>query len=331
MSKKSILITGANGFTGKHACEYFLNEGYKVYGLIREGNSNQNIEVKEEVKENLETIICDMTEFNHLSVLIKMIKPDYVLHTAGKNSVVESWKHPAYYVKANILATVFLLESIREAHLFSTKTLVIGSTLEYNLNTNTPNHPYGLTKTFQSLVAKSWNHLFHLPIIIAKPTNLIGPGPSTGICSMIGEKVAKIRNQMETDPIEIRNLNDERDYLDIRDAIRAYDRIFQKGKIGETYTIGTGQFRTLKEVITTFEKYIDVKLPISFPEGISFKSSERNNNHESKDKEKENNFQYKREIEKIRQLGWKPNYTFDSSIKDIIDYFCPMENRNEEK
>ena len=117
---------------------------------------------------------------------IKAVKPDYILHTAGKNDVKESWEKPAEYVTVNVLATVHLLEAVRKVK-NNGKILVIGSALEFDPS-GLPNHPYGLTKTFQSLVAKSWDTLFHLPIMIAKPTNLIGPGPSNGFCSLIAEK-----------------------------------------------------------------------------------------------------------------------------------------------
>lgn len=298
MVNRKILITGAGGFTGWHACQYFLNNGYHVVGLVRKKRFNKDLP-------NYKEWECDLTDEFSVYDTIKAIKPDYILHTAGKNDVKESWEKPAEYVTVNVLATVHLLEAVRKVK-NNGKILVIGSALEFDPS-GLLNHPYGLTKTFQSLVAKSWQTLFHLPIMIAKPTNLIGPGPSNGFCSLIAEKIALAEKDCLAEPVLIDDSTQERDFLDVRDAVRAYELILLKGKIGEVYPIGTGCYRTLKNVIDSFQSLTTVPVPVHM----------KVNKHDSgTDKA-----QGKMDLTNIRALDWHPGYPFLSSLNDILTYY----------
>jgi len=298
MGSRKILITGAGGFTGWHACQYFRNNGYHVVGLVRKKRYNKDFP-------NYEEWECDLTDEFSVYKIIKAIKPDYVLHTAGKNDVKESWEKPAEYVTVNVLATVHLLEAFRQVK-YGGKILVIGSALEFD-PIGLPNHPYGLTKTFQSLVAKSWETLFHLPIMIAKPTNLIGPGPSNGFCSRIAEKIALAEKNCLTEPVLIDDPTQERDFLDVRDAIRAYELILLKGRIGEVYPIGTGCYRTLMTVLNSYQSLTTISIPVHM---------KTNKHNFSTDKGTR-----KVDLTNIHALGWHPDYPFLSSLSDILTYY----------
>lgn len=302
MNENTILITGANGFTGRHACSYFLEKGYKVVGLVRTNGVVRN-------KEKYKQIECDLTDEKAIEQVVSTVQPDYVLHAAGKNDVKESWENPREYVKINVLATVYLLEAVRKLKK-KVRILVIGSALEYNPK-DPPNHPYGLTKTFQSLVAKSWESLFQLPVIIAKPTNLIGPGPSKGFCALLARKISEIEKGKKVEPIKVVDPNQRRDFLNIRDAISAYEKLLLRGEIGEVYPIGTGQYRALSEVINTLQELTKLPVPVQYSGQFTQKS--------------DNLVTEELDLSKINELNWHPEHSFRQSLEEIVTYYRSKE------
>ena len=131
---------------------------------------------------------CDLTDLALVEETVKEIVPDQVLHLAGQNSVAKSWENPGNYLHANVLGTVNLLEGIR-AYSPAARVLVAGSMLQEPI-TEPASHPYSLSKTMQMLVARTWEQLFKMKILLVKPCNLIGPGPSNGVCTIFAKKIA---------------------------------------------------------------------------------------------------------------------------------------------
>lgn len=289
-----ILITGASGFTGIHACEYFFSKGYEVVGIVRDSKTKIS---------NGQSIQCDLEDNAQVKRVIEEIKPDYVLHLAGKNNVVQSWDNPSSFIHTNVLGTVHLLEGIRVTAPKS-KVLVVGSMLQQPLR-EPANHPYSLSKSLQVLIAQNWGKMFNLNIMIAKPCNLIGPGPSQGVTSIFAEKIIQMEKG-EIDPFfENQNVLAVRDFLDVRDAVAAYEMILRKGMAGECYEIGTGKFRSIGEMLIEFKSHTNIPFQVKAnKEQASFTEA----------------FYYLY-LEKIKGLGWAPTFSFSTSLYDILEYY----------
>ncbi len=294
----TILITGAGGFTGQHACRHFLAKGWQVWGVVLQNNPN--------IKE-LNIKSCDLTNKQNVTSMIKEIKPDYVLHVAGLNSVMCSWGDPVKSIEANALSTLYLLEAIRkESH--DTRIVVVGSALEYEPMVSEVPHPYSLGKTMQMMIAKSYSTLYHMQIIMAKPSNLIGPGPSNGVCSIIASKVAQMEIGKIDSRLQLTNLSIQRDFLDVRDAVRAYDLLLHSGEINKVYSIGSGMSRSLQEVVHRIKSL--TKVPFS----VEVEHEESVHEEISMD------------LKSISELGWFSNITFQSSLQDTLQYFRNIDN-----
>lgn len=238
--KKTILITGGNGFTGRHACCYFASQGFNVVSVVRRKREENN-GVHEE--------ICDLTNAEMISNLIQRIKPSFVLHLAGQSNAGESWENPVLYIQSNVMATLFLLEALRQ-HASKCKIVVTGSVLQYPMKEESiPPHPYSLSKTMQIFAAKSWASYFDLDLVIAKPTNLIGPGPSTGVCSILAERVAAYEKTGVNEILMNMNLQAERVFLDVRDAVRAYHYLFLEGATGHEYEVAFGTQASIGDIV----------------------------------------------------------------------------------
>jgi GDP-4-dehydro-6-deoxy-D-mannose reductase len=289
-----LLITGASGFTGQHACTHFAKIGFDVTGVTRKSSL---------IDDRIHTEYCDLTNNEEVKQLIEKVNPQYLLHLAGQNHVGNSWVDPVYSLEANALSTAYLIEALRQKNP-SCKIVVVGSALQFNpSNIASLIHPYSLSKTLQVLIAQSWVVLFNMPIIFAKPSNLIGPGLSNGVCSIFAKKIVEMEENQAEKILEVNNLNALRDFIDVRDAVRAYETLLLKGEPGEIYEIASGKNRSLEEIINGF-KSITI---------VNFKLKTQSNGQ----------IEQQAEIipAKLMKLGWKPAISLESSLNDILNFY----------
>ncbi|MFD0694195.1 NAD-dependent epimerase/dehydratase family protein [Paenibacillus sp. GCM10027628] len=292
--KGTILITGANGFTGKHACAYFTASGMKVIAVVR--NKNSSSVQADQVEE------CDLTNRVQVLQLIQRTMPSYVLHLAGRNSVQDSWDDPIAHMDMNMMATLYLLDVLRNVP--ECRIVIAGSMLSFAPSDNPrPSHPYSLSKTFQMLAAQSWAHLFCQQIVVARPSNLIGPGHSNGLCGLLAKKAVKVERGLENTPFRLTSLIEERDYLDVRDAVKAYSYLLQFGTSGKVYSVGSGSNRTIQDIVIAFQSTIGWDLPLETGHIEGYVPPQPI------------------ELAPMTALGWKPEISFECSIADIIRFY----------
>lgn len=288
-----LLITGASGFTGQHACNHFVNAGFAVTAVSRKSFGNGQVQ----------TELCDLTNKESVGKLIKKVKPDYLLHLAGQNHVGTSWIDPVSSLEANAMSTLYLLEALRQENP-DCKVVIVGSALQFDpQNISTLTHPYSLSKTLQVLIAQSWGVLYNMNVVIAKPSNLIGPGISNGVCSIFAKKIVDMEENNAEKVLEVNNLQAIRDFVDVRDAVRAYEILLTQGKPGEIYDIASGISHSLGEVITSFRDLTTIDFEIK-----------------SKVMDQEDD---RVEIlpAEIVKLGWKPFLSLKSSLEDILYFY----------
>ncbi|WP_347550644.1 NAD-dependent epimerase/dehydratase family protein [Pseudalkalibacillus hwajinpoensis] len=292
--KPSVLITGAGGFTGHHACRYFLEKGWDVRAVVRKNRPQLS---------ELGISICDLTDKHQVKVMIEEEQPDFVLHLAGLNSVASSWKNPITSIEANILSTLYLLEAIRiESH--QTRIVVIGSALQYDpALSQLPEHPYSFSKTMQMQIAEIWAHLFGMNIIMAKPSNLIGPGPSNGVCSIIASKIVQMERKSVDRTLYLNDLSIQRDFLDVRDVVKAYEILLTCGEVGKTYEVGSGKSCSLQDVVQQVKTLTDVQFTV-----------------ETK-KAKGSHAEVAIKGQDMIALGWTPTISLRSSLNDTLEHF----------
>ncbi|MEI4770661.1 NAD-dependent epimerase/dehydratase family protein [Psychrobacillus sp. FJAT-51614] len=295
MTKKpKIMITGANGFTGVHACHYFKKAGYDVIAVFRTSPARIT-------DERIQMELCDLTDKHQVNRLISRTKPDQVLHLAGQNNVLESWNDPIVSLEANGMSTAYLVDAIRKEN-YHCKIIVVGSAFQVDLSmTSFLLHPYSLTKTIQTLIAQAWESLYGMDIVIAKPSNLIGPGESKGVCSILAKKVAELEVYDSEKVLTVNNLLAHRDFLDVRDAVSAYEKIFQIGKSGAIYDISSGKSRSLKEVTDTLQNLSKIEMRVHAINNTQEKILVTTN-------------------KELLDAGWKPLIPFEKSLEDILNY-----------
>ena len=296
---KKILITGAQGFTGQHACLIFSELGYHVIPVIRGDFKNSTKDI----------LYCNLTYLADVEKVIQTTKPDFIIHLAGKNHAGESWKHPELYMDSNIKGTINLLEAVRKIKP-DTKIAVVGSMLETSLTEEKPNHPYGLSKSIQSTVALAWYYLYQLPALVVRPPNLIGPGNSTGVCSQFGNKIVeaeKVNKQNVT--LTLNKLGLKRAFLDVRDAVSIYAGLLENGESGKIYDLVTEDRYSLQEIVNQY-KHLS---PCLIETDYVYQEEQPNTRLIEG-----NQFIFGERIEKVK---CPQKFKLEQSLRDILDFY----------
>ncbi|MGZ9585243.1 NAD-dependent epimerase/dehydratase family protein [Paenibacillus marinisediminis] len=313
MNGASILVTGASGFTGWHACRYFMNLGMQVTALVRRANP-------ELAAAGMRVIVCDLLDGAAVAAALHDAAPDYVLHLAGVNAVTDSWKQPIHTMQVNVMGTIHVVDALRTApHI---RALIITSKLKAPLSqAGTPVHPYAFSKSIQELAARAWSKLFGLDVILAEPSNLIGPGPSTGICSLLGQYIAKRERGWDSGDFLLSSRSVMRDYLDVRDAVAAYEKLLQAGEAGTVYSVQSGIHRSLGDIADTFRRMALTDVLFRWQD----ESSSLEGGGTTPTPIAASNSAYSDHVEQAAQtlpaaLDWQPARAFEHSVADILNY-----------
>ncbi|MGN7360058.1 NAD-dependent epimerase/dehydratase family protein [Paenibacillus sp. SAF-054] len=295
--KHVILITGASGFTGGHACRYFAGQGMQVAAIVR--NVPQG-----PAPEGITYYTCDLLNKQELEQVVQSVAPDYVLHLGGKNSVPESWESPLLYLETNVLPTIYLLNSLRP--LPACRIVIAGSMAVFPLTPPfEPPHPYSLSKSLQKAAALSWNALFGQSVILAEPSNLIGPGPSTGFCALLARHIAACEQEGKTAAFNVSSRKARRDFLDVRDAVRAYDLLLKRGTPGRTVIVRSGVQHTLEDIAVKMMAIAGSQAPLEWgdaPEAAVMTEAQAPE-------------------EGMAGLGWQPEIPLETSLRDVLRHF----------
>ncbi len=259
--EKKIIIIGSEGFIGKSFVDY--------YKRLDDSNIELYLVDIVPIKKN-NYYNANASNFEKINKIIQKISPDEIYNFSGSFTNVFKTDY-----QNNVIATKNIIESILLNNLDECKILINGSAAEYGLiqkedsiiNEDYPLNPisfYGLSKVFQTYLAKTYFLMDDINIYITRPFNIIGYGISSKL--FIGRLINEIKlNIKEKRKITLGNLSNERDYIDIEDLISAYIKIVRKGVPGEIYNIGSrSSIKTqnlLKKFIEIFEideKYIEI-------------------------------------------------------------------------
>lgn len=307
-----ILVTGGAGFIGSNFVLYMLNKypNYKIINvdmLTYAGNLENLLKVQdwpnyEFVKED----ITDGQAMNHLfSTGI-----DVIVNFAAESHVDRSILDPGIFVKTNVLGTQVLLDAAQKYGVTKFVQVstdeVYGSLGETGLFAETtplaPNSPYSASKAGGDLLVRAYHETFGLPVNITRCSNNYGPYqfPEKLIPLMISNALNNKCLPIYGDGLNVR------DWLYVEDHCSAIDLVIHEGKNGEVYNIGGNNERTNIHIVRTILEQLGK------PESL-IKYVEDRLGHDRR---------YGIDATKITtELGWKPKHTFDTGIKETINWY----------
>ncbi len=251
-SVRRVLITGATGFVGGYLVAHFA-EAYPDWLVT--GTSRHVAPADSRI------VACDLRDAEAVTALVEQVQPEMIVHLAGQSNVPASLKDPETTLANNILGTLHLLDACR-AHAPHARLLVVSSSEVYGPTPPEaqplcedrplrPANPYAVSKAAQEMLALQYARSYGLDVVVARPFNHIGPG-QTGdfVVSSFARQVVAVERD-ERRAIAVGNLDAARDFTDVRDVVRAYGLLLERGARGGIYNIGRGTAVTVGELLDT--------------------------------------------------------------------------------
>lgn len=245
-AQRTVLVTGWAGFSGRTLVPLLraAAPSLRIVGL-------DCVTPEDAATKPDEAHEADLCDAGALLEIVARVRPDYVVHLAGAMPPADG----AALWTANVGATQNLLLAVHEANP-AARVVSIGSAAEYGATLAAavdeghacrPTTEYGRTKLAQTFVALGLARQVGLHVCVARPFNLIGPGmpPKT----VVGEACAQLAASPAGGTIRLGRLTAHRDFVDIRDAVRAYWAIATGGEAGEIYNVCSGVAHSVESVI----------------------------------------------------------------------------------
>lgn len=323
---KTILITGGAGFIGSHVVRRFVNNypEYKIVNLdllTYAGNLENLKDI--DTKPNYIFEKGDIVDADYINALFAKYKFDGVVHLAAESHVDRSITDPMAFINTNVIGTANLLNAARdtwngnfEGKLFyhiSTDE-VYGSLGEtgYFLETTPydPQSPYSASKASSDHLVRAYNNTYKMPTIISNCSNNYG-------ANQFPEKLIPlaINNIKKSKPVPIYGKGENiRDWLFVIDHASAIDKIFHKGKVGDTYNIGGNNEWKNIDLIHKLCEIMDDRLGREAGESaklITFVTDRAGHD-----------MRYAIDSSKLqKELGWAPSVTFEQGIEITADWY----------
>lgn len=314
--KKKILITGFSGFVARNFIEYAINNwlDIEIYGIdiVRPEFSIEQYQERIDIGFR----ILDLLDQEELKSYLTMICPDYILHLASFSSVAYSWKNPRLSFINNTNIFLNLVLSVYQLGLKS-RILSVGSSEEYGKYAKEdmplqeeyplhPNSPYAVARVSQEMLSQIFAKDYGVDIILTRSFNHIGPWQDNRfvVASFI-EKTLEIKRSGEKKGIiEVGDLDIVRDFVDVRDVVRAYWMLLCKGRGGEVYNICSGNGIKLESILVEIGNIVQVKVI-----GKSVKEYIRPD---------DNKIVIGSNKKIFNELGWKPEIELRKTLMDMV-------------
>jgi len=311
-----VLITGIAGFVGSHFVDFLLKKkGLSIFGIEK---PNANIEKIAYAKKDIKYYECNVNNYQVLKRLVGRIRPDFIIHLAAQASPLVSWKAPADTLKVNAIGQVTLFEAIRELGI-NPKIILAGSCEEYGLvkeneipiketHALRPLNTYAVSKVAQDFLGYQYFKSYGLNVIRTRPFHHTGPRRSENfVCSSFAKQIALIESKRQRPIISVGNLKAIRDFTDVRDMVKAYWLIMQKGKPGEVYNICSGKGRSIKEILDILLSLAKTKIEIK-KDPLRMRPNDVP--------------VFVGDCSKMRRLtGWKSEVGFSKTLEDLLNYW----------
>jgi GDP-4-dehydro-6-deoxy-D-mannose reductase len=251
-----VLVTGAGGFVGSHLIELLERDRIDIEAWLRPG-TQPLVRGARVTWHDIE-----MHDRDAVARAIAATAPEQIYHLAGVPHVGESWEHTHETFAGNVLATHHLFDAIRRARLHP-RVLITSTAFVYaplnraitEQDTVRPNSPYGTSKVAQEMLATRASEDDRIPALIARSFNHVGPRQAPSfVAASIAKQIAEIERGTREPKLMMGNMESERDIMDVRDTVRAYQSMMQSAKPGIPYNVSSGvpvKVRRLVELMTS--------------------------------------------------------------------------------
>lgn len=261
----------------------------------------------------------NLLETDSVKQLLDWFRPDYVVHLASFSSVAYSWKHPIECFQNNTNIFLNIIAAVQELRL-KCRVLSVGSSEEYGNvreadlplredDSLLPGSPYAVARVAQEMLSRVYADSYGVDIVMTRSFNHIGPWQDTRfVVPGFISRMLQIRNAGKTSgTIETGDLSIIRDFVDVRDVVRAYYNLLLQGKSGELYNVCSGVGSRLSDIVGKIAQILEIEIDTV----VNSDYVRLNDNR-----------MIVGSYEKIKKdIGWEPIIPLDRTIEDMIEYF----------
>jgi len=323
---KVALITGINGQDGSYLAELLLDKGYEVHGTLKRNSVAENqtarIQVYDEIKDNL--TYADMTDLASLNRVLSKVQPDEIYNLAAQSHVRISFDQPVYTANTVGIGTLNLLEAAlstcKNAKIYqASSSEMFGNSIDkdrFQRETTpmNPVSPYGCAKVFGYNITRNYRNSYGMFVSNGILFNHESPRRGTNfVTNKVVKEAVKIFYGQSTE-LRLGNLEATRDWGHAKDYVEAMWRILQLEEPND-FVCATGVSHSVKELC----EYVFTKLELNYENYVRL---------DMKFLRPEELTDLKGDPTKLmKATGWKPNYTFETMLDEMISYWLKELNR----
>tara|TARA_Y100000816_G_scaffold268102_1_gene230048 strand:+ start:343 stop:1365 length:1023 start_codon:yes stop_codon:yes gene_type:complete len=320
---KKIIVTGGSGFIGSNLVNYLIKKGYYVINIDKLTYSSNTYNKNKLPKSQYKFFRLDINNQKKLKNIIKTYKPECIFNLAAETHVDRSIDSPHQFIHSNILGVFNILEVIKHNNKKNKKIKLIHiSTDEVYGDIKTkksnekfpynPSSPYSASKASADHLIKSYVRTYNLPAIISNCCNNFGPYQFPE--KLIPKVISNILSNKSI-PVYSKGQN-SREWIYVNDHCEALYQIYKKGRIGESYNVGSNN--NLKNInIVKNILYIFKKKGFKVGKNVKIKFVKDRPGHD---------FRYSLDSKKIyKNIKWKSKTSLNKGLNITIDWY--LKNR----
>ena len=285
-----LLLTGANGFVGRYV------QAALPCVPLPDG--------------------LDLRDRAALTAAVAAIQPDAVLHLAAQSFVPAAFENPRETFDINLAGTLNLLEALQAAE-FRGRMLFVGSGDTYGQVSEAalpvredhplrPRNPYAVSKVAAEALCYQWSQTSGFEIVMVRPFNHIGPGQSPRFAiADFARQVTEIRLGRRAPALQVGDIDVTRDFTDVRDVVRAYGLLLERGRNGAVYNVCSGREYDIRDLLQRLIALAGVDARIE------------------QDPARRRRAEQRRMVARFealhRDTGWQPAISMEESLQDLLN------------
>jgi GDP-4-dehydro-6-deoxy-D-mannose reductase len=260
----------------------------------------------------------DLLDFDATLAVVAAAAPDLVIHLAAQTFVPKSMSDPEGTLNINVVGTLHLLQALSK-HKFAGRLLFVGTGDVYGLVPETslpigedrlpaPRNPYAVSKLAAEALCYQWTVTEGMQIVMARPFNHIGPGQSTRFAvADFARQLVDIEQGRRAPVLIAGDIDVTRDFTDVRDVVRAYFALLDRGVSGRVYNVCSGQEHSLRSLVDQLVELAGVDVRVEQDPSRLRKAEQR---------------RMCGDAAKIkRETGWQATTPIHHSLSAMLDYF----------
>ena len=310
------LVTGGTGFAGSHLIEHLLEHESPTRATPRQTRidawANPGGQRHSTADFRVRWHAVNLLDREAVRSRVAAIAPSAIYHCAGVADVKASQTRPERSLEVNALGTLHLLDAVWDAGL-DCPILVTGSALVYQPSTSAlaedaplgPLTPYGVSKLAQEMVASRDRRRRKM---LVRSFNHAGPRQSPAyVTSSFASQIAEIEAGLREPTLSVGNLDAARDITDVRDVVRAYRMIVERGEPGRPYNVCSGTAYRVGDLLDRLVEMARVTVRI-IVDAARLRASD-------------NPLILGDRTRVTAEIGWKPEIPIDRTLADLLDYW----------